>query len=583
MARRWWILAVLCLTALLEVLDVMIVNVALPTISSDLHASTSQLQWVMDAYTLAFSGPLLLAGNLGDRLGRRLFLQAGLVIFIGSSAAAALSHTTAELITARAAMGFGAALSYPATLAILNNVFTAARDRAIAMGTWSAASGLGVAVGPVSGGALLRHYSWPSIFWVGAAVAVISLAAGAWLLPESRDRNAGRFDLLGALLSIAGITLLTWAIIEAPSFGWRSDTVMGAFAEAAAILAAFIWWQIRKPDPMLDVRLFRNARFSAASAAISLAFFGLYGFVFVMTQYFQTVRGYDTLGAGLATVPFAVIAAVTAPIAMHGARAGGNRFAVAAGTALIGAGLILISAVLEPATPYWGMVIVIMALMAIGYAFSTGPATDAIMSALPPARAGAGAAVNDATRILGGTLGIAVIGSVLATAYTPRAVSGMLQAGAPMATARAGSQSVMAGMAVAARFPASARPGAVHAVSTAFMAGMHRGSLVAGIALAAAAVVVLAFMPSRTANVTGNAPRHDAPEVPVTSPRLPAQPRDRQRTRESARSANPRTSRVSAAGQPCRFPACMASSAPMTCGDAGEELCVPISLLEQHR
>ena len=207
--RRWWILAVLCLSVLLVVVDNTIVNVALPTISRKLSASTQDLQWVVDAYTLIFAGLLLVGGNIGDRFGRRRWLQVGLVLFAVFSVAAALSRSTGELIAARAAMGLAAALIYPATLALLTNVFTVARERATAIGIWSAVSGLAVAIGPVSGGLLLRHFTWSSVFLVNVPIVIVALAAGAWLLPESRDPNAGRFDPLGALLSVAGIGLLT--------------------------------------------------------------------------------------------------------------------------------------------------------------------------------------------------------------------------------------------------------------------------------------------------------------------------------------------------------------------------------------
>ena len=297
--RRWWILAVLCLSVLLVVVDNTIVNVALPTISRDLHASTEALQWVVDGYTLSFAGLLLVGGNLGDRLGRRRFLQLGLALFGLTSIGAALAQTSGELITARAAMGVSAALIYPATLAILNTVFTNPRERATAIGIWSAVSGLAVAIGPVSGGVLLRHFTWSSVFLVNVPVVLIALVAGRLLLPESRDPKAGRFDPLGAALSMAGVGLLVWTVIEAPKHGWGSGTTIAGFAGSLLILALFAVSQLRRPDPMLDVRLFRNPRFTAASGAIALAFFGLFGFIFLITQYFQIVRGYDPLKAGL--------------------------------------------------------------------------------------------------------------------------------------------------------------------------------------------------------------------------------------------------------------------------------------------
>jgi EmrB/QacA subfamily drug resistance transporter len=496
--RRWWILAVLCLSVLLVVVDNTIVNVALPTISRDLHASTSALQWVVDAYTLSFAGLLLLGGNLGDRLGRRRFLQLGLLLFAVFSVGAALSQSTGELIAARALMGGAAALVYPATLAILNNVFTVARERAIAIGVWSAVSGLAVAVGPVSGGALLRHFSWSSVFYVSVPVAVIALVLGRLLLPESRDPDAGRFDPLGALLSAAGIALLTWSIIEAPQHGWASFVTVGGITGSLALLAAFAWWQVRRPDPMLDVRLFRNPRFSAASVAIALSFFGLFGFIFMITQYFQILRGYDPLGAGLATLPFAFVTAGFSPVAMLLMRRVGTKLVVAAGLVTMSAGF-AVAATTGVTTPYWGKVVIAMALMAAGLGLTTGPATDAIMGAVPRGKAGAGSAVNDTTREVGGTLGVAIVGSVLNSAYGSHVLSGLTALGAPAAAGHLAGQSVVAGMNVAARFPAPVRDAALAAVRSAFMTGLHRGSLVAAGTTLAGALVALAFVPARAA------------------------------------------------------------------------------------
>jgi EmrB/QacA subfamily drug resistance transporter len=497
--RRWWVLAVLCLSVLLVVVDNTIVNVALPTVSRDLHASTSALQWVVDGYTLSFAGLLLLGGNLGDRLGRRRLLQLGLVLFGVFSVGAALSRSTGELIGARALMGSAAALVYPATLAILNNVFTAARERAIAIGVWSAVSGLAVAVGPVVGGALLRHFAWSSVFYVSVPVAVAAVAFGRFLLPESRDPSAGRFDPLGAALSVAGIALLTWSIIEAPQHGWGSVTTVGGIGGSLAILAVFAWWQARRPDPMLDVRLFRNARFSAASVAIALSFFGLFGFIFMVTQYLQVVRGYDPLGAGLATLPYAFVAAGFSPVAMMLMRRAGTKLVVAAGMSLMSAGFVIAATAIGTSTPYWGWVIIAMALMASGMGLVTGPATDAIMGALPAGKSGAGSAVNDTTREVGGTLGVAILGSALNSAYGARVLSGLTALGAPAAAGHLAGQSVIAGMNVAAAFPAPLRGAAASAVRSAFLVGVHRGSLVAAGTTLAAAVLALALLPSRAA------------------------------------------------------------------------------------
>jgi EmrB/QacA subfamily drug resistance transporter len=494
--RRWWILAVLCLSVLLVAVDNTIVNVALPTISRDLSASTSALQWVVDAYSLVFAGLLLVGGNLGDRLGRRRFLQAGLVLFAVFSVGAALSRNSAELIAARAAMGAAAALIYPATLAILNNVFTVPRQRATAIGIWSGVTGLAVAIGPVSGGVLLRHFTWSSVFYVSVPVAVIAVIAGRVLLPESRDPDAGRFDPLGALLSVAGISLLTWSIIEAPTHGWASATTVGAILGALAILAAFAWWQVRRPDPLLDVRLFRDPRFSAASGSIALAFFGLFGFVFLITQYFQIVRGYDTLRAGVATLPFAIVTGAVSPLAIGIMKRIGTKLIVAFGLAVMSGGFV-VAATMPQNAAYWGQVIISMTLMSVGLALTMGPATEAIMGALPPAKAGAGSAVNDTTREVGGTLGVAILGSVLNSVYAGHILTALTGLGAPAEVAHEAGQSVVVGLITAARFPPALRAAAAESVRQAFTAGLHQGSAVAAAATAAAAVVALIFLPAR--------------------------------------------------------------------------------------
>ncbi len=494
--RRWWILAVLCLSVLLVVVDNTIVNVALPTMSRQLSASTQGLQWIVDAYTVVFAGLLLVGGNLGDRIGRRRVLQAGLVLFALTSVGAALSQTTGELIAGRAAMGAAAALVYPATLALLTNTFTDASERATAIGIWSAVSGLAVAIGPVSGGLLLRHFSWSSVFYVNVPVVITALAAGAWLLPESRDSHAGRFDPLGAVLSVAGAGLLVWTVIEAPAHGWTSPATLAGFAASAVIIAGFACWQVRRPDPMFDVRVFGNARFSAASGAIALAFFGLFGFIFLITQYFQVVRGYDSLRAGVATLPFAVVTGAMSPAAIAAMKRIGTKIVVAGGLVCMSAGFVLAASV-GADSAYWGPIIASMTLMAAGLALTSSPATDAIMGALPAAKAGAGSAVNDTTRELGGALGVAVVGSVMASVYGTHVLRSMTSLGAPPAAAAAAQKSVVAGLTVAGRLPPALQGMAAQAARQAFVDGLSAGSLVAAAGTAVAAAAALAFLPAR--------------------------------------------------------------------------------------
>ena len=393
-------------------------------------------------------------------------------------------------------MGIAAALIYPATLALLTNVFTDARERATAIGIWSGVSGLAVAIGPVTGGLLLQHFSWSSVFYVNVPVVIIALAAGMRLLPESRDPKAGRFDPLGALLSVAGIGLLVWTVIEAPRHGWASATTIGGFAGSLAILAAFVGWQLRRPDPMLDVRLFTNPRFTAASGAIALAFFGLFGFIFLITQYFQVVHSYDPLRAGVATLPFALVTGLVSPAAIALMKRVGTKAVVTAGLALMSAGF-LVAAGTAVDSAYWGRIIIAMTLIAAGLALTASPATEAIMGALPPGKAGAGSAVNDTTRELGGTLGVAIVGSVMSSAYTSHILAALTKIGAPAALTSAAQQSVTAGLRAAANLPPGLRGIAAGAARQAFMAGLHNGSLVAAGATIVAALATLAFLPAR--------------------------------------------------------------------------------------
>jgi len=316
------------------------------------------------------------------------------------------------------------------------------------------------------------------------------------LLPESRDPNAGRFDPLGALLAVGGIGLLVWTVIEAPVHGWASATTIAGFAGSLAILAAFGWWQVRRPDPMLDVRLFRNPRFSAASGAIALAFFALFGFIFLITQYFQVVRGYDPLRAGVATLPFAIVTGAMSPAAIVLMKRLGTKVVVTAGLLLMSAGFLVVVGTGVDAS-YWGRIITAMVLMSAGLALTASPATEAIMGALPLAKAGAGSAVNDTTRELGGTLGVAIVGSVMSSAYSSHLVTTLKGLGAPAAATSLAQHSVVAGMRVAATLPPVMQEAAANGVRQAFVTGLHSGSLVAAGATAVAAIATLAFLPAR--------------------------------------------------------------------------------------
>lgn len=510
--RRWAILGVLVTSVFLVVVDNTIVNVALPTLSRELGATTSQLQWIVDAYALVFAGLLLAFGSLGDRFGRKGAMQIGLLLFGATSIWAAFAGTAEGLIAARAAMGVGAALVFPATLAILSNVFTDPTERAKAIGIWSATTGLAVALGPVTGGWLLEHFWWGSVFLVNIPIILVALPLGAWLLPSSKDPDAGRLDPIGLVSSIAAIALLVFTVIEAPHKGWTSVETIAGFVAFAVLFATFIWWERRRRDPMLDVTVFRNPRFSAASFSVAVAFFGLFGFIFLITQYFQFVRGYSTLEAGLHTLPFAIGAGVTAPIAA--------RLALRFGTTrIVGAGLVSMSigfawaSTLAADTSYWTVIVPQMLFIASGLTLTTAPSTEAILGSLPKEKAGVGSAVNDTTRELGGTLGVAVVGSVFSSLYGPRLLERLSGLPIPAEALEAASESVQAAAVIAERAPAEGRELILAATRDAFLEGLHSGVRVAAVATAVGAVAALVFLPARGVDL--NAPQPDDEPVPA--------------------------------------------------------------------
>jgi EmrB/QacA subfamily drug resistance transporter len=451
--RRWMILPVLCLSVFLVVVDNTIVNVALPTLSRHLGASITSLQWIVDAYSLAFAGLLLAGGGIGDRLGRKGTMQVGLVFFGIFSVAAAASHSTGTLIASRALMGVAAAFVFPATLAILTSVFTDHAERQKALGIWGATSGIAVAFGPITGGALLEHYWYGSIFLINVPIVIITLVSGQLLIPKLAAERRRRFDTRGVLISTAGVSLLVLAIIEGPQWGWGSTGTLACFAGAAGLLLAFALVELRTAEPLLDVRVFTLPRFSGGALSIAVAFFCLFGFIFLITQYFQFVKGYSTLSAGVHTLPFAIVAAIFTPLAAIVALRVGTRVVVGGGLALMAAGLLVAGFTSTPNTPYFGPIIVSMVLLALGLSAITAPATEAVMGSLAADQFGAGAAVNNTTRELGGTLGVAVFGSVFVSAYGPKITSAFGPLPIPAGPKLAAHQSMAAALAVVGRAP----------------------------------------------------------------------------------------------------------------------------------
>jgi EmrB/QacA subfamily drug resistance transporter len=492
--RRWIVLGVMCLSLLLIVMDNTIVNVALPTLQRELDASTTELQWVVDAYILVFAGLLLTMGSLGDRFGRRGALAIGLAVMGTGSILSAFANGADQLIATRALMGAGGAMIMPATLSIITNVFTDRRERAQAIAIWSATAGAAVAIGPVTGGWLLEHFWWGSVFLVNVPVVVVALVLGQLFVPTSRDPTAPPIDVPGALLSIAGLVVLVWAIIEGPG-GWTDPEILGAFVLAAVLLGIFILWERWTRFPMLDVSFFRNPRFSAASGAIMLTFFAMFGSLFLLTQFLQSILGYTPLEAGIRLLPMAAVMIVISPLSAKVVERIGSKIVVASGLSIAAIGLIVASRLTAGAS--YPEVLTSLVVLAAGMALVMPPATESIMGSLPPAKAGVGSAVNDTTRQVGGALGVAVLGSVMSSTYGPRvsdAISGL-----PLSSEQATAIHDQIGAAIRAASEIGGAPGRALAdvASRGFADGMSTAFIIGAAALALGAVIVALFLPAR--------------------------------------------------------------------------------------
>jgi EmrB/QacA subfamily drug resistance transporter len=484
-ARRWWTLAVLCLSLVLIGLDNTILNVALPTIQRTFNATAAELQWLVDAYVLVFAGLLLTMGALGDRFGRARALQVGLVIFGGSSLLAPLVADIGQLIAIRIAMGVGGALIMPSTLSIIANVFPR-EERARAITIWAGVSGLGVGLGPLVGGLLIENFEWSAVFLVNVPIALTALMLGVFLVPESRDPSGARLDLPGAVVSVGAVTALVYGIIEAPGRGWTDPLILGCFAAAAVLGLVFAWRETHTAEPMLDLALFRDRRFTAGAGAIALTFFAMFGVIFGLTQYLQFVLGKTALEAGALMVSLAVGIPVGARISLKAvAHAGTGRVMAAA---LVGVAVLLVTFTRwTPTTEPW-VVAVTLFFLAVAMANVMAPGTGAVMSAVPEAKAGVGSAMNDLLRQLGGALGVAVIGSVMNTVYRDR--MGDVAAFLPGPAAEAVRDSVGAAVAIAGQVGGAAGEALAGAARLAFVDGLGAAAIVAaGVALATAAFV----------------------------------------------------------------------------------------------
>ncbi len=506
--HRWAVLVVLCAAALIINVDNTILNVALPTLVRELHATSSQLQWIVDSYAMVFAGLLLVCGSLADRFGRRKFFLLGLAVFGAGSIAAAFSGSVDLLIPSRALMGVGAALTIPSSLSIVNDVFRDPRQRARAIGAWGGIIGLGIAIGPIAGGLLLARFWWGSVFLVNVPIVIAALIGTLALVPDSKNPAVDKPDPVGVVLSIAGLSLLLWAIIEGPTQGWASADVVGAGLASLIVIGAFVAWESHSRHPMLKLGLFAHRRFSVAAAAECLGVFGLLGALFVMTQFLQFDLGLSPLQAGLRILPMAgvlVLCAVLSPVAV---RAIGTKLTVATALAAVAGGLWQISMASTGTTSY-GDVVPGLLLIGLGAGLLLPTATNSVVGAVPQGDSGIGSAVNTMALQVGGAIGVAVVGSVLATRYQNRMGRALGGRHLPVDITHTILGSFGGALSVASGVGGATGALLARAARAAFMSGLEVSFLVGAVVSLAGIFTVLVWLPS-----------HDLP-VPRDSPREP--------------------------------------------------------------
>ena len=473
-ANRWGVLVILSAALALISLDNTIVNVALPRLQEDLGATTAQLQWVIDAYSVMFAGTLLLAGSLGDRFGRKRMLVVGILVFIVGSAGAAFVSDATALTGCRALMGVGGAFIMPSTLSILVQVFPVPRERAQAIGIWAAVAGVGVALGPIVGGLLLEHFSWHAVFLVNPPIAIAVLMAVVVLVPESRDPSEPRLDVLGAVLSGLGLVALVTLVIEVPESGVSPTTVALALA-VLVLLGLFVWWERRVERPMLPLSLFRERLFTAAIITVGLVYFALMGAMFFLPQFLQLVDGMTPLESGLAVLPGAVGLLVASLVSPALAQRFGTRRIVVIGLSVVTIGMLLFST-LAADTPY-AWVGITFAFVGLGLGLTLPQATNGVLASVPHERAGMGSAVNDAVGELGGSFGVALLGAAMSITYRQNIEAAITAAGSdvdvlPPQALDAARESLAAASIAAAQLPEQIAVVFREVAGRAYVAGM---------------------------------------------------------------------------------------------------------------
>jgi len=528
--NRWLTLAVLCVPLLIVSLDNTVLNVALPTLVRDLHASDSELQWIVDAYVLVFGGLMLVSGSVADRVGRKWTFLVGLAVFALCSTWAAFSNSSRMLIAARASMGLGATLIMPATLAIITNTFTDRGERQRALGIWAGTTGAGVALGPIVGGLLLAHFAWGSVFLINVPIALLGLAAGIAFVPNSRNEHAQRLDLVGSMLSILGLGLVLWSVIEAPVHGWTSAEVLGTGVGGIVTLAGFGVWESRTSHPMLRLRFFRQAGFSGAIASTATMSFALMGMLFVLTQFLQFQLGYSALQAGIRMLPAAGAIAVVAPLSAIVVRRLGTKLTVALGLALVTGGLWQISGA-TVTTTYSG-VLAGAIMIGVGAGLVMPASTGSLMGTLPLEHTGVGSATNGTFLNIGGALGVAILGSIMATRYQHQLGASAAIHPLPGAVRQTALGSLGAALQIATHVGGVLGAAVAAAARIAFVSGMSLALEIAAGVVLVGVLLALAVLPSRPSA----APAQDEPSNPTLDD---GQPSNRAEVDGSATSLQP--------------------------------------------
>ncbi|MYW01628.1 DHA2 family efflux MFS transporter permease subunit [Streptomyces sp. SID3343] len=497
--KRWWALSALVVSLLVIGLDITILNVALPTLATELEADNGDLQWIADSYTLVFAGLLLPAGVLGDRYGRKRLILIGLLIFGAASAASAWSPDATTLIWTRALLGLGAAIITPLSLSILPAMFPE-EERGKAIALWTTGMVLGLPLGPILGGYLVENFWWGSVFLINVPVIAVGVVCAAFLLPESRAPGRPGVDLVGGLLSTAGLCSLLYGIIEGPGRGWTDTVIVTSLAAGSILLVTFVLWEGRTREPLIDLPLFRDRTFTVATVALTVVSFVLYGILFVIPQYLQVVLGNSAFGTGMRLLPLVVAYMLGAVLSDLLVSRIGVRWTVGSGLFVLGLGLVVMAGIDETST--YSTTVVAMVVLGIGLGAALPPAVEMVMAVLPPARRGSGTALTTALRQVGGAVGIAVLGSMLASIYSDRV--GSAAGDLPPQTQATVRDSVAAASAVADTMGA-AGDSLRQASFKAFTDGMSSLSIVCSIVAFLGAVVVAILLPKETVRETAEA------------------------------------------------------------------------------